>query len=810
MIGATRVLLLGIITAAGVVGCGGGGSPAPAPAPPPVNTTPPVASISSIGPAQRVVGQNVNFTGTGTTPTTAGLTYSWTFGDGVSANGASVIHAYATHGDYTVTLTARDSGGLTHSTTQTIHVDAPPAVPVVTASATHVIPGGSVTFSAASTDPQGSALTYSWLFADGSTATGASVSHTFPAEGLTSVRATATNALGLASSYTMAMSVGWLPLVAPAVWGVPSSLNVGETLSADSGFVEPNGLPFTTTWDYGDGATSTGASASHQYNVAGSFTVKITVANSLGHSVSRQYALEVLPAVESPAPLDNVFQVYCAGARCGAQNTSTYGGSGVGVWRYHNATTANATIDVSIGGLDLGDAAFLVFSNGAPTNAAAVPLAGTAATPPGKIALTTAERASLAHEEIQARNRAMALELSKKSRGAPAKSSRPLPVARVAAPAIGATRVWRDGGTAYNLKVIATCPFSTGRNGVVWMDADQIQRGEIDSARGQAMADFLCASNGAYEKLVALHGDVWGSGATPMTNLIQDAPGDLLNLEVAILGVPMGTGWAGYFSSGNLLSGTVDPDSNQALSVVMNGRYVANMTADDPFPRITLAHEIKHLINYYQRSIVRGRSHSAWLEETSAMLAEELLGTQFEQSRTEARIGGYAGSQGGISYVNWSHPEGNSYNQGGSLGSFLHRRYGTGLDVYLVDSCDDSVGPAWGYQCLEDYIVSRGGAGFADEFARMGASTLGRMGWNTPVGFGFPAKSVGGFDLKPVGNGAFEAAVSPARDLGGVFRATEQTYDYDFMDAGQTSFVRNGVVIPAGVTLMVVVNEAPQ
>lgn len=47
-----------------------------------------------------------------------------------------------------------------------------------------------------------------------------------------------------------------------------------------------------------------------------------------------------MPVVTQPAPVDDTFQVYCAGAFCGAQNTTTYSGSGVGVWRYHNATTA--------------------------------------------------------------------------------------------------------------------------------------------------------------------------------------------------------------------------------------------------------------------------------------------------------------------------------------------------------------------------------------------------------------------------------------------------------------------------------------
>ena len=41
-----------------------------------------------------------------------GLAITWDFGDGVTATGAIVRHAYAAPGSYTVTVTARDSTGL--------------------------------------------------------------------------------------------------------------------------------------------------------------------------------------------------------------------------------------------------------------------------------------------------------------------------------------------------------------------------------------------------------------------------------------------------------------------------------------------------------------------------------------------------------------------------------------------------------------------------------------------------------------------------------------------------------------------------
>lgn len=742
---------------------------------------------------------------------TGAITYQSSNTAVATVSNAGVV-TFATPGTVTITAgKAADTNYLAATASYSLTISAaPPTTPVTSQSANSVTPGTTVTLSATSTDPQGATLTYAWDFGDGSTASGASVTHAFASEGNFSIRVTVTNSHGLSASSTAGLYVAWLPWYPPVNFVLNPRHFLGDVLFAGGNFFEPNGFPFTVSWELGDGSTATGETLAYRYASAGTYTVRVTVTNSLGRSATAQTTIEVMPVVAQPAPIDNTLQVYCAGAFCGAQSPTTYSGSGVGVWRYHNATTADATINVAIGGLSAGQSGFLVFSNGNETAAASVPVPGTALPPGGNTSMKAQSREAAAHAQIQAGNRAMLESLANKSRPTLRKAAPTARVMQAAAPTVGTTRQWRDifgGSVVYNIEVAATCTFSTGRNGVVWRDVDQMQRGELDPVRVQMVADFLCGANGVYEKLVAMHGDVYGDAAAINTNFIQDAPGNLQDLNVVILGVPQSTPWNGYFSSSNLVTATEDPDSNHALGVVLNGWYLGITSEEDPTTRVTLAHEIKHLLNFYQRGVSRGEYHAIFLEETSAMLAEELAGAEFgHQSRTAARIGGYASSGGGTGYIEWTHPDGNSYNLGGSFGSFLHRRYGTELDTYLMNTCSDDGFPTSSYQCVNTFITSHGGVSFADEFARLGATALSGMAWTTPYGFGFRGALAGNDHLWPVS--CAYSPVRPPRSLEGVYRATTHTYDHDFMDAAQTTFVRNNVVVPAGTTLMVVVNEA--
>ncbi len=111
------------------------------------------------------------------------VSYTWNFGDGTTAEGKVVTHAYADNGVYTVTLTVKDNAGATDTdtVTATIYNVAP------TADANGPYSGSvgeEITFTGSASDPgTADTLTYTWDFGDGSTATGQTVTHAYSQPG---------------------------------------------------------------------------------------------------------------------------------------------------------------------------------------------------------------------------------------------------------------------------------------------------------------------------------------------------------------------------------------------------------------------------------------------------------------------------------------------------------------------------------------------------------------------------------------------------------------------------------------------------
>src|SRR2546422_153998 len=254
---------------------------------------PPLTSSFSYSPSSPQTGQQVSFTGSasgGTSP----YTFSWNFGDGSTGTGSSTTHVYSTAGTFTVVLTLKDSGSpqQTGSSQQTVTIANPPPSLMASFSYSPSSPTTTqqITFTASAsggTQP----YKYSWDFGDLGTGSGSSTNHTYQSAGSYSVTLSVTDAGGLIAKASRTITVN-APLSARFTYS-PSNplplLPVTFTANASGGT-----SPYNYSWDFGDRATATGASATHSYVLPGTYTVTLTVTDANGQTVTTSQTITVL------------------------------------------------------------------------------------------------------------------------------------------------------------------------------------------------------------------------------------------------------------------------------------------------------------------------------------------------------------------------------------------------------------------------------------------------------------------------------------------------------------------------------------
>ncbi len=226
-------------------------------------------------------GQTVTLTSESTNSPTA---ISWRFGDGDSALGTTVRHAWKTPGRYTIELSVSNSADADQVTAEIIvNPRLNPPTARFGQSSLEVVQGEQISFNDLSIN---NPVTLTWEFGDGSTAQGPNVSHSWQEPGTYRVTLTARNDAG---SDEESKTVTVIPLppdppaagftVASATVPVNSVVNFTNTSTGD---------PTEFLWDFGDGTTSTAASPPHGFNTPGTYEVTLRATNAGGSdSVTR-------------------------------------------------------------------------------------------------------------------------------------------------------------------------------------------------------------------------------------------------------------------------------------------------------------------------------------------------------------------------------------------------------------------------------------------------------------------------------------------------------------------------------------------
>ncbi|GAA4272993.1 hypothetical protein GCM10022258_22870 [Aquimarina gracilis] len=212
------------------------------------------------------------------------LTYSWDFGNGTTSTLINPTITYNTVGSYLVTLTVSDGTNVSSEASTTITVLDGNIAPVAnfTATPTSGIAPVTVSFDAStSSDENGDTLTYTWDFGDGTSGTGVTIDHEYATVGEYIAKLTVSDG-SKEDSKTETINVTDGSPVASFTASVDSGVIPFDVSFDASASTDPTGGTLSYSWDFGNGLTGTGATATTSFTALGTYTVTLTVTNSVG------------------------------------------------------------------------------------------------------------------------------------------------------------------------------------------------------------------------------------------------------------------------------------------------------------------------------------------------------------------------------------------------------------------------------------------------------------------------------------------------------------------------------------------------
>ncbi len=260
------------------------------------DTVPPVADAG----VDQTVDEDttVTFDGSGSTDNVGITNYTWTFIDASprALYGVAPGYVFASPGTFVVTLTVLDRDLNANANTVTITVrDVTP--PVADAGPDRIVNEGlAMNFDGSASSDNAGVVNYTWTFVDGTPRTlyGMLPTHTFASPGSYTVTLTVRDAAGNSSSDTMTVSV--LDVTPPtADPGADASGVEGTDVSFDGTASTDNVGIDNYTWDFGDGTTAYGSTATHRFASAGVHTVTLTVRDAAGNQDADTLSVTIVP-----------------------------------------------------------------------------------------------------------------------------------------------------------------------------------------------------------------------------------------------------------------------------------------------------------------------------------------------------------------------------------------------------------------------------------------------------------------------------------------------------------------------------------
>ncbi len=213
------------------------------------------------------------------------VSYQWRFLSGITREGPTVSYAFAGAGSYVVSLTVTDDSGGKHTVSKTITVEGnqTPIADFIF-SPTNPRVAQRITFDGSiSSDPDGTISSYQWNFGNGSTAEGASRITSYGKQGTYQVQLTVRDDDGGLGFKQKNITVNGNDAPQASFSYTPAAPKLNERVSFDgTASSDQDGYLISHKWNFGDGATGSGPTASHIYLTPGSYQVALTVKDNDG------------------------------------------------------------------------------------------------------------------------------------------------------------------------------------------------------------------------------------------------------------------------------------------------------------------------------------------------------------------------------------------------------------------------------------------------------------------------------------------------------------------------------------------------
>ena len=210
----------------------------------------------------------------------------WNFGDGSFTNQQNPSHAFASAGNYTISLVATSNNGCRDTASKSTAINPNPIAAFTTSD---VCLGSSTQFTDASNIAAGGITSWSWNFGDAATSNNQNPTHSYASTGTYIVDLIVASANGCIDTVQQSVNVFPVPV---ANFASNNVCLTDQTEFFDQSSIV-GGSNFNYNWNFGDATSSTLTNPVHKYATAGNYNVNLTITTPYGCTSSKTIPVSV-------------------------------------------------------------------------------------------------------------------------------------------------------------------------------------------------------------------------------------------------------------------------------------------------------------------------------------------------------------------------------------------------------------------------------------------------------------------------------------------------------------------------------------